>query len=102
MRKIRNSGFLLLVAVITVLSSCQKEVGFEDGGPDPNNGGGNGGGGGGGNNTSIVGKYKLVYESVYEHAVLEDNSSGINIKMVLDGMYTLKNITGGDVELTSN
>jgi hypothetical protein len=99
MKKMKNAGLLLLVAVITVLSSCQKEASFEEGDPDPGNGGG--GGGGGNNNASIVGNYKLVYESVYEKAVLEDNTGGFNTKLIIEGLYTLKNITGGDVQFTN-
>jgi hypothetical protein len=65
----RNTrAILLLIATVAILTSCQKEVGFQD---DINSGGG-------GNNKSIVGDYMLIYEEVYEKASLEDNTGGIN------------------------
>lgn len=36
MRKIKNTSLLLTVAMLTIFTSCQKELSFEDGGPDAN------------------------------------------------------------------
>jgi hypothetical protein len=95
MRKMKNVGLLLLVAVITVFSSCQKEVSFQEGDPGP----GNGGGGGGGNNTSIVGNYKFLGMVAEVKATSVASTFGMEIKVIVTSDYTSKNNVG-TVEIT--
>jgi hypothetical protein len=100
MRKMRNYGLFMALVLTAFFTSCQKEISFETP-PDPNNGNGGNGGGGGGNQT-LEGNYKLVYQEVYEKASIEDNSTGIEVKYILEGIYTLKNIIDGTCKFTSN
>jgi hypothetical protein len=95
MRKMKNAGLLLLVAVITLFSSCQKEVGFEDGGPGPNPGGN----GGGGNIASIVGNYKFLGMVADIKATSVASSFGMEIKIIVSSGYISKNNVG-TVEIT--
>src|SRR4051812_18975806 len=89
----KSSRFLLcIVAMVAVLSSCQKEVGFQD----DINPGGNGGGG-----QSIIGDYKYVYQAITYNNSLVDNTGGFNTKIILTGNVVGEN-PSGTVKITSD
>lgn len=94
MRKMKNAGLLLAVAVITFFTSCQKEVSFDETPPDPGGNGGGGNGGGGGNANALAGTYKFVGMYASTKATTVFNDAGMELKAVATSNYSSQNNVG--------
>lgn len=91
--KLKNSKVLFpFVAVLIILTSCQKEVNFQDG---QNPGGGNG------NNNSIIGDWDFVGLSANTYASITEPSPLGDIKAVTTSVYHSKNNTGS-IKITAS
>lgn len=86
--------FFLITACIAVFSSCQKEVNFPDGDPQP-------GSGGNGNNASIIGDWKFVGLVGNSTSTTTVSVAGDVTKTTMSVNYVTKN-NSGTVKITNN
>jgi len=86
----RTAAKLLLLSLIIVFTSCQKEVDNVT----SNNPGGPGGGGGTNSTTNIEGDYDFVGVSAHTESAITVAASGSEVKAVTVSDYVTKNNTG--------
>ncbi|HLG38434.1 MAG TPA: hypothetical protein VI461_02160 [Chitinophagaceae bacterium] len=91
---------LLVLSLIIVFVSCQKEASFENGG-GPGGPGGGGGTGGGGNTSNIVGDYDFVGIVAHTKSTVTVNAAGQELKTITISDYASES-NSGTVKITSN